>query len=107
RQIEEVIVTAERREQSVQDIPISMVALTGETLDERGVRTLEDLQYNIPSGTFSDNGNSKYVNIRGVGNSESAPNQTNGVAVHLDGGYIAREFLYGDAFFDIQDVVVL
>jgi len=107
RQIEEVVVTAERREQNVQDIPISMVALTGESLDERGVRTLEDLQYSVPSVTFSDNGNSKYVNIRGVGNSESAPNQTNGVAVHLDGGYIAREFLYGDAFFDVQDVVVL
>ena len=101
------MVTAERREESVQDIPISIVALTGDTLDKRGIRTIEDLQYNVPSLTFSDNGNSKYVNIRGVGNSESAPNQTNGVAVHLDGGYIAREFLYGDAFFDVENVLVL
>jgi iron complex outermembrane recepter protein len=105
--IEEIVVTAERREESVQDIPISIMALTGDTLNNRGVRTLEELQYNVPSVTFADNGNSKYVNIRGVGNSESAPNQTNGVAVHLDGGYIAREFLYGDSFFDVENVVVL
>ena len=106
-QVEEILVTAERREQNVQEVPISMIALTGETLQERGIRTLDELQYNVPSLTFSDNGNSKFVNIRGVGNSESAPNQTNGVAVHLDGGYIAREFLYGDAFFDVENVLVL
>lgn len=106
-EIEEIIVTAERRAESVQDIPISIMALTGDMLDRRGIRSLEELQYNVPSVTFSDNGNSKYVNIRGVGNSESAPNQTNGVAVHLDGGYIAREFIYGDAFFDVENVVVL
>ncbi len=106
-QVEEIVVTAERREQNVQDVPISMVALTGDALEQRGIRTLDELQYNVPSLTFSDNGNSKYVNIRGVGNSESAPNQTNGVAVHLDGGYIAREFLYGDAFFDVENVLVL
>ncbi|WP_187276635.1 TonB-dependent receptor [Parahaliea maris] len=105
--LEEVIVTAERRAVSLQDTPISAVALTGLTLDERGVDTFEQLQYQVPSLTFTDNGNTKYLNIRGVGQSESAPNQTTGVAVHLDGGYVAREFVYGDAFFDVESVEVL
>jgi iron complex outermembrane recepter protein len=61
----------------------------------------------VPSLTFTDNGNTKYVNIRGVGVSESAPNQTVGVAVHLDGAYVAREFVFGDAFFDLDGVEVL
>jgi iron complex outermembrane receptor protein len=105
--LEEVVVTAEHRAVSVQDIPISAVALSGQALDSRGVKTFEELQYNVPSLTFTDNGNSKYVNIRGVGVSESAPNQTVGVAVHLDGGYVAREFVFGDALFDLDSVEVL
>ena len=105
--LQEVVVTAERRAVSVQDVPISAVALSGDVLEARGVRTLADLQFQVPSLTFSDNGNSKYVNIRGVGISESAPNQTVGVAVHLDGAYVAREFVFGDAFFDLDNVEVL
>jgi len=103
----EVIVTAERRAVSVQDIPVSAIALSGNALDERGVKTFEELQYQVPSLTFSDNGNGKFVNIRGVGVSESAPNQTVGVAVHLDGAYVAREFVFGDAFFDLDGIEVL
>ncbi len=105
--LEEVIVTAERRDVSVQDIPISAIAISAETLDQRGVKTFEELQYQVPSMTFTDNGNTKFVNIRGVGASESAPNQTLGVAVHLDGAYVAREFVFGDAFFDLAGVEVL
>ncbi|MFM1886273.1 MAG: hypothetical protein RL026_1430 [Pseudomonadota bacterium] len=106
-ELEEVTVTAERRAVSVQDIPVSAIAFSGEALANRGVRTFEELQYQVPSLTFTDNGNSKYVNIRGVGVSESAPNQTVGVAVHLDGAYVAREFVFGDAFFDLASVEVL
>ncbi len=105
--LEEVIVTAERRDVSVQDIPISAVAFSGDMLSERGIKTFEELQYQVPSLIFNDNGNTKFVNIRGIGVSESAPNQTVGVAVHLDGGYVAREFVFGDALFDLGSVEVL
>ena len=105
--LEEVQITAERRAASVQDIPISAVAFSGQALENRGIKTFEELQYQVPSLTFTDNGNSKFINIRGVGVSESAPNQTVGVAVHLDGAYVAREFVFGDALFDLQGVEVL
>jgi iron complex outermembrane recepter protein len=105
--LEEVTVTAERRAVSVQDIPVSAIVLSGNALEERGVKTFEELQYQVPSLVFTDNGNGKFVNIRGVGVSESAPNQTVGVAVHLDGAYVAREFVFGDAFFDLDGVEVL
>jgi len=106
-ELEEVVITAELRSVSVQDVPLSAVALSGDALEQRGVKTFDELQYQVPSLTFTDNGNSKYVNIRGVGVSESAPNQTVGVAVHLDGAYVAREFVYGDALFDLDSVEVL
>ena len=102
-----IYVTAERRAENVQDVPISVVALSGDTLRDRGVDNLDDLTQQVPSLSFVDNGNTKYINIRGIGITESAPNQTVGVAVHLDGAYIAREFNFGDAFFDVQSVQVL
>lgn len=105
--LEEVIVTAERRAVGLEDVPISAVAHTGETLERRGVVTFEELQYNVPSVTFVDTGNSKFINIRGVGVSESAPHQTTGVAIHLDGGYLPDSFVWGDAFFDMESVEVL
>lgn len=102
-----ILVTAERRAENVLDVPISIVALSGDTLRERGVDNLDDLTAEVPSLSFVDNGNTKYLNIRGVGVTESAPNQTVGVAVHLDGAYIAREFTFADAFFDLESIQVL
>ena len=102
-----IVVTAERRAENIQDVPISIVALSGDTLRERGVDNLNDLTAEVPSLSFVDNGNTKYLNIRGVGVTESAPNQTVGVAVHLDGAYIAREFTFADAFFDLESIQVL
>ncbi|KPF85591.1 hypothetical protein IP70_11115 [alpha proteobacterium AAP38] len=103
----EIVVTAERRSQDIQKTPISIVVLTGEDLKERGVTDINTLAAQTPSLSYTDNGNTKYFNIRGIGISESAPNQTVGVAVHWDGTYVAREFVFGDSFFDIASVEVL
>lgn len=105
--IPEIIVTAERRAENVQDVPISVIAISGKDLRDRGIGDLNDLQSAVPSLSFVDNGDSKFLNIRGVGITESAPNQTAGVAIHLDGTYIAREFQLNDAFFDVESVQVL
>jgi iron complex outermembrane receptor protein len=102
-----IVVTAERRAENVQDVPISIVALSGETLRERGVETLADLVSEVPSLSFVDNGNTKFINIRGIGITESAPNQTVGIAVHQDGAYVAREFNFNDAFFDVESIQIL
>ncbi len=104
---QEIVVTAERRNQDVQKTPISVVALTGDMLRERGVTDINSLQGAVPSVSFVDYGNVKFLNIRGVGISEGAPNQSVGVAVHWDGTYVAREFVFGDSFFDVASVEVL
>lgn len=105
--VERVLITAERRATSENEMPMSVIGFSGDTLENRNITDMDKLQYQIPNLVFTDNGNSKYINIRGVGLSEAAPNQTNGVAVHLDGAYVAREFVYGDAFFDLASVEVL
>jgi len=105
--LETVVVTAERRSASAQDTPISIVALSGADLQDRGVTDINSLQLQTPSLTYMDNGNTQYINIRGVGLDESSPNQTNGVAVNYDGAYVAREFNNRDPMFDLADVEVL
>ena len=52
RQIEEVIVTAERQEASIQDTSISITAFTGEFIDDFGIRNQEDLQNFVPATTI-------------------------------------------------------
>lgn len=103
----EIVVTAERRNQDVLNTPISVVAMSADTLKARGVTDINSLQSAVPSVSFTDYGNVKFLNIRGVGISEGAPNQSVGVAVHWDGTYVAREFVFGDSFFDVASVEVL
>ncbi len=105
--IEEVVVTAERRSEDVQKTPISVVVLTGDMMRNRGITDLNTLQAQVPSVSFTDYGNTKYLNIRGVGISESAPSQSDGVAMYWDGTYVAREFVFGDSFFDVSNIQVL
>ncbi len=105
--LEEVVVTAERRAENPQTMPVSVIALSGKDLKESGVSNIADLQSIVPSLSYVDAGNVKFINIRGVGLNEGAPNQTDGVANYLDGAYIAREFTTDDSYFDLDNVEVL
>jgi iron complex outermembrane receptor protein len=106
-QLEEVVVTAERRAEDPQKMAVSIVALSAIDLQEKGVKNVADLQALVPSLTFTDSGNVKFINIRGVGINEGAPNQTDGVANYIDGAYVAREFTTDEAYFDLESVEVL
>ncbi|ARN73814.1 TonB-dependent receptor [Oceanicoccus sagamiensis] len=67
--LEEIVVTATKREQDLADVPISIVALSGETIDSRGIQTVSDLSYLIPNLSESSTGpgDTTYV-LRGIGN---------------------------------------
>ena len=65
--LEEVIVTAERREQSVQDVPISVTVFTAEDLARRGINNLGGIQFAAPSIVINTVNRSTFINIRGVG----------------------------------------
>ena len=79
RQIEEVIVTAERREASIQDTSISITAFTGEMLDDFGIRNQEDLQNFVPATTIQPYD----ATIRGVGRNFRALGGDPGVATYM------------------------
>jgi iron complex outermembrane receptor protein len=83
----EVIVTAQRRSQSVQNVPAAITALDKVTLSQRGVTDIATLQFAVPSLTFGRTLGSTQIAIRGVGRSVGQP----GVAVNIDGVYQPRD----------------
>jgi len=104
RQIEEVIVTAERREASIQDTSISITAFTGEMLDDFGIRNQEDLQNFVPATTIQPYD----ATIRGVGRNFRALGGDPGVATYMNGVY-SEDLLTATAatFWDVERVEVL
>jgi iron complex outermembrane recepter protein len=105
--LEEVVVTAERREQKLQDVPVAATVFTGEELARRGVTNLNDIQQVAPSIAINNVNRSVFVNIRGVGIAQSAPTSNPGVAYYIDGQLIPHEQFIGHSFYDIGAVEVL
>ncbi|HEX7037513.1 MAG TPA: TonB-dependent receptor plug domain-containing protein, partial [Pseudomonadales bacterium] len=104
RQIEEVIVTAERREASIQDTSISITAFTAEFIDDFGIRNQEDLQNYIPATTIQPYD----ASVRGVGRNFRALGGDPGVSTYMNGIY-SEDLLTatGATFFDVERVEVL
>lgn len=105
--LEPVFVTAERRQQDLQDVPISATILDGRELERRGVYSINDLQQVAPSVAINTYNRSTFVNIRGVGIARSAPISTPGVAYYIDGVLVSNDKFIGLSFFDISAIEVL
>jgi len=104
--LEEVIVTAERRDRDIQDIPISMTAMSAEQLENKAVTRLDDLAYASPGLTITDAGLTQSINIRGIGLASGDPDVTNGVGTYIDGLFQPPIVSTLD-FFDVDGVQVL
>jgi len=89
----EIVVTAQKRAESLQDTPISIAAFTAEDLETRGISGLTDLRANVPNLQLTPHPNSAattQIFMRGVGLSDDQITQDGGVAVYMDGVYVAR-----------------
>ena len=96
----DIIVTAQRKSESIQDVPISITALTGETLAAAGIQDTENLMTLTP-GLLVQRSVVGKISIRGVGNENYTIAGDPGVAVHSDGVYVARA---AAGLFDLYDV---
>jgi len=95
--LDEVItVTARKREESLQDTPISITAFSDRALEARGIQSTEGLAQLTPNLTLQNNpsfsgaSNSASIYIRGVGQQDFVPTVEPGVGVYVDGVYVAR-----------------
>lgn len=108
--LEEVIVTAQKREQSIQDVPISVSTFSSESLQEASIDTLSDVLDFAPNVRRSSgpSGNSDaFFFFRGIGQTDNNINVDPGVGVYIDEVYLGR--LQGASFnlFDAQRVEIL
>jgi len=111
RTIEEVVVTATRRAASIQDVPISITALTDEDIEATGAQSLQDLADSVTNMIYPDSAyaGGADISIRGIF-SRVDPFQVgfdSGFSVYLDGAYLGRSFSNNTDLGEIERVEVL
>ncbi|MDE0004145.1 MAG: TonB-dependent receptor [Rhodospirillaceae bacterium] len=88
--LEEVIVTARRREESLTDLPLSVAAITADTMQAQGIYDIMDVSNFVPNVNFTHT-NRRAVTalyIRGIGNNSPVPLRSTGAGVYIDGHYL-------------------
>jgi len=107
--IETVVVTAERREQSAQDVPVSLTAISGNQLEKQGVSGISQLQNAVPSLRFGapPAGGENIIAIRGLSSQNPGPGGENPVSYSVDGVTFGRSSTIDPEFFDVERIEVL
>ncbi len=108
--LEDIVVTAQRRKESVQTVPIAVTAFSSASLEAKNVQsTLQLVQY-VPNLFGSNNtglGSANVYYIRGLGNTESIATFDPPVGTYIDDIYLARQNANNFSFFDVERVEVL
>ena len=105
--LEEVVVTAEKRAEGLQNIPIAITALSGNTLEKANVKEVSDLVQVTPSLQFGTRSTNIFIAMRGIGQAGQDIGSQSGVTVALDGVPLLDHFMMNAAFLDIDRVEVL
>jgi iron complex outermembrane receptor protein len=108
QQLEEVVVTAERRSQSIQDVPLSVAAIGGDDITVGKIADLNDIAFAVPGVSFNqfNTGEPRFY-IRGIGNSSDSAASDQAVGVFLDEVYIGRTGGVGFDLFDLERIEIL
>ena len=103
-----IVVTAQKRAENVQDVPISIAAFTGETLEKNNVVNLEGLGKVTPNLSIAKGAQTSYVRlaVRGIGAASNTTVEPS-VAVFLDGAYVPRVGAVISSMLDMESVEVL
>jgi len=104
--LQEIVVTAQRRTENLQDVAIAATALNVSALSDKGITNIEDLQTAAPSLSVTNSGITQAINIRGIGIASNSPNVTAGVATYVD-GLFQPPIVQANSFYDLASVEVL
>jgi outer membrane receptor protein involved in Fe transport len=107
-QVEEVVVTAERKSENIQDVPIQVSAFSAEDLAAHQITMAKDLQFATPNVTYTKtNFSGDDFSIRGIGNDVITGGGESGVSVSFDNIYLSGAGLDLSSFYDVERVEVL
>lgn len=105
--VNEIIVTANKREQNLQDVSAAVTAVGVDRLQQANVENLEDVQNLVPNLSFGNDFNIAKIFIRGIGTNISTSGAEPAVALYVDGAVISRPEAQFASLFDLERVEVL
>ncbi len=111
--LEEVLVTAQKRSENLQSVPIAITAITAQVLESRGITDIHSLSNLVPNvnldagAPFSGSSSVLSASIRGIGQDDFAFNLDPGVGVYIDGVYLARTVGANQNLLDVERIEIL
>lgn len=105
-ELEEIVVTSQKRAQSLQDVSASVVAIQGYKIDELGIENIEDLSTLASNIHLTETGISTQLRVRGIG-SDNSQGFEQSVGVYVDGIYRGRAQLFRAPIFDLERVEIM
>jgi len=101
-----IVITAQRREEQLTQVPIAITAKTGQQLIDAGINSTMDLGLVTPGLYYAQQGNSAQPTIRGIGTAITTPGADANVSLYIDDVYQSNQSANNFQFNDIQDVAV-
>lgn len=105
--LEEVVVTAQKRTESVQDVPLAVTALSGDQLARAGATNVEGLQAVVPNLNLGQQLGVARIALRGVGLDNLSTGAEGSIALHVNGVFLSRSAAALSSFYDLDRVEVL
>jgi len=105
-ELKEVVVTAMRRTEDIQDTSVSATVLSGDMLENKGVLDLYALQYAAPGITVTQYGSANVFNIRGLGRSQVDIDVPSGVVIYRDGTPTVAGYFQSEPYYDMESIEV-
>lgn len=105
--IEEIVVTAQKREELLRDVPISISVISGITVDQFSVQDFEELMAFVPNLYVNDTPANNFAFIRGIGTQGNVLAFESSVALFVDGIYAGRNRAFHNPYMDLERVEVL
>jgi len=105
--LDDIVVTAQRRSENLQEVPIAVAAVTAQQLKNTGITTTQDVPQVVPSVQFTRSGGSGLIFVRGVGTTTAFIGEESSNSVYVDGVYMADLAQTINSFNNIQRIEVL
>lgn len=102
-----IVVTAQNREENIQDVPIAMNVFDSEQLKDAGITDLTAIKRLAPDVQITNDTQLTRVTLRGVGTNDNAETQDASIAINIDGEYLNRPTALNASLFDLERVEVL
>jgi iron complex outermembrane receptor protein len=106
-QVQEVVVTAQKRPERLQDVPVSVSVVGGKALQNSAVITLQQMSQQLPGVFVAEAAQGDRLSIRGIGSGDNSPLFDQAVAIFVDGIYHGRSRSIESGFLDVDHIEVL